>query len=123
MVMIMLNELTHAMHESGIWKSQHPVNPVSEQAIVRCLFTHAWVTSEKERFIRPAVSYRTCKRCGILQRAVPCSLSGQVIWQTMRERTSLGSQHLHAVEQQSFRQVPRRWPDGAWRKHGQEVVV
>lgn len=123
MVMSMLNELTYAMLESGIRKSQHPVNAVSGQTILRCLFTHAWVPSKGERFMRSAVSYRTCKRCGVLQRAVYCSLSGRVAWETMPERTCLGLQHLHVVNPPSYGQAPRRWPDGGWRKHGENVVV
>ena len=119
----MLNNLTYAMLESGIWKTPHPVSPVSGQKITRCLFTHAWVISGGEPFIRSVVSYRTCKRCGVLQRAVRCSLSGQVAWETVQERTSLGLRHLDTVKELSCRQAPRRWPDGGWRKHGQDVVV
>ena len=144
MGMIMLNNLTYAMLESGIWKTPHPVSPVSGQKITRCLFTHAWVISGGEPFIRSVVSYRTCKRCGVLQRAVPCSLSGEVAWETMRERTCLELQHLNVVRQPSSwherlahssglrqrrvndrnndRQIPRRWPDGSWRRHSQDAV-
>ena len=144
MAMIMLNNLTYAMLESGISKTQLPVDPVSGQKIVQRFCAHAWVTSGGEPFIRAVASYRTCKRCGVLQRAVHCSLSGQVAWETMRERTCLELQHLQVVRQPSsmleglahsfglrrrrmsdrnkYQQVLRRWPDGSWRKHSQDAV-
>jgi len=68
---------------------------------MRCLFMHFWVTSWEKSFIRSFVPYRTCKRCGTMQRGVHYSFSSEIAWETMRERTYLRMQQIHIVRQPS----------------------
>jgi len=70
---------------------------------MRCLFMHKWVTLWEKSFIRSFVPYRTCKRCGTMQRGVHYTLSSDIAWETTRERTYLKLQQIHIARQPSSR--------------------
>jgi hypothetical protein len=60
--------------------------------MVRCLLTHKW---DRKIFDRSAFYYRTCKRCGKMQRGIYDT------WETMRERTYIKSQQIRIVRHPS----------------------
>jgi len=57
------------------------------EMIMRCIFTHEWITSWARAFSRSFVPYRKCARCGVMQRGISDSLTREISWETMREST------------------------------------
>ena len=68
---------------------------------MRCLLSHRWVTSWEKTFVRSFVPYRRCQRCGIMQRGVYDTLTRDISWQTMRERTYIAAQQIRIVRKPS----------------------
>ncbi len=68
---------------------------------MRCMFTHEWVTYWAKAFSRSFVPYRKCTRCGIMQRGICDSLTREIFWETMRERTYVWAQQNRIVRQPS----------------------
>ena len=48
---------------------------------MRCLFTHQWTIN-----VKSVHAYRTCKRCGKMQRGIYDGLYQDIVWETMRAR-------------------------------------
>lgn len=82
-----------ALRTSGIHQSSQG------KLIMRCLFSHKWVTSWEKTFVRSLVPYRRCQRCGIMQRGTYDSLTRDVAWESMRERTYIAAQQVRIVRQ------------------------
>lgn len=80
---------------------------VQEEWIMRCLFTHKWVIGKEfnvrsnGHYVRSVLPYRTCERCGTMQRGIYKTLWRDIAWETMRERNYIKSQQY-----QIFRQPP-----------------
>lgn len=70
---------------------------------MRCLLSHKWVTSWEKSFVRSFVPYRRCRRCGIMQRGIYDSLTRDLSWQTVRERTYIAAQQIRIVRRSSSR--------------------
>lgn len=72
---------------------------------MRCLFTHKWVLGKafnvrsRVPYVRSVLPYRTCERCGSMQRGTHDPYSGEVAWETMRERTYIKSEQIRIVRQ------------------------
>lgn len=70
---------------------------------VRCLFTHKWVVgrafnvASRVPYVRHVLPYRTCQRCGTMQRGAHDAYSGGIAWETMRERTYIKSEQVRIV--------------------------
>ena len=73
----------------------------SGEMIMRCIFTHEWITSWARAFSRSFVPYRKCARCGIMQRGICDSLTREVSWETVRERTYVWAQQNRIVRRPS----------------------
>jgi len=61
----------------------------------RCLFTHTWIlqTETKRRIdgfsVRSVIPYRTCKRCGKMQRGIHDKFWGDIVWEPLRADTDI----------------------------------
>lgn len=51
---------------------------------MRCLFGHKWV--RKASNVRSLLPYRTCERCGTMQRGIYDPFWRDIAWETIRER-------------------------------------
>jgi len=77
--------------------------------MLRCLFTHKWAIGTRLNvrshgtYIRSVLPYRTCERCGTVQRGIYKTLWGDLSWETIRERTYIRSQQVRIVRQPSSR--------------------
>jgi hypothetical protein len=72
---------------------------------MRCLFGHKWflgkavdVTSD----VRAVLYYRRCERCGKMQRGLD-TFSGDIPWETVRERSYLRAKQIPILRQPSSR--------------------
>lgn len=76
---------------------------------MRCLFKHKWGSPKavsvtaSVRYVRTVHYYRTCKRCGTMQRGIYDRFWNYSVWETMRERSYIKSQQLNIVRQPSSR--------------------
>jgi len=74
---------------------------------MRCRLKHRWVVGRtfhvKSRvpYVRQVLPHRTCERCGTMQRGRHDIYSGNIVWETMRERTYIKSQQLQIVRRTS----------------------
>ena len=74
---------------------------------MRCLVKHQWVMENafhiKSRvpYVRHILPYRTCACCGTMQRGGYDPYSGQVTWETMRERVYIKSEQLPIVRRRT----------------------
>jgi len=68
--------------------------------MIRCLFAHKWV--RKESNIRSVLAYRTCERCGMVQRGFDI-FEGDISWETIRERADIDWERIQFVRQPSSR--------------------
>ena len=74
---------------------------------MRCLFAHRWIRGKAFDFTsrEPAISfvipYRTCERCGTMQRGHYDAASGKLFWETMREQAYVISEQTRIVRQRS----------------------
>lgn len=77
--------------------------------VMRCLFTHKWAIGTEINdgshgpAVRSVLPYRTCERCGTMQRGIFTSLWKDLSWETMRERTYNKLQQRRIVRQPSSR--------------------
>lgn len=75
----------------------------------RCLFRHKWgagkvVTATSDvRYARAVPHYRTCKRCGTMQRGIYDRVWNCIAWETMREREFIKSEQIRIVRKPSSR--------------------
>jgi len=70
---------------------------VQTNLIMRCLFSHRWGRSIiNVQFSR---AYRTCARCGTMQRGVFDRFWDDISWETVRERTYIESQAIRIVRE------------------------
>jgi len=65
---------------------------------MRCLFRHKWV--RKESNITSVLAYRTCERCGMVQRGFDIFV-GDIYWETIRERDDMDWERIEFVRQPS----------------------
>jgi len=65
----------------------------------RCLFTHKWV--RKASNVRSVLPYRTCERCGMMQRGIYDPSWRDIAWETMRERAYTKSMQIQIARQPS----------------------
>lgn len=72
----------------------------------RCLFTHKWI--RKASNLRSAVPYRTCERCGTMQRGIYDSFWKDISWETIRERAHSTLAQIQVAESPSFGWEPLR---------------
>ena len=79
----------------------HDTNQAQGKRIMRCLLSHKWITSWEKTFARSFAPYRRCPRCGIMQRGIYDSLTRDLSWQTMRERTYIAAQQVRIVRRPS----------------------
>lgn len=76
---------------------------------MRCLLTHKWgnvkaVTNTScVGYVRAVPYYRTCIRCGVMQRGIYDRFWNYTAWETMRERTYIDSQQTRIVRESSPR--------------------
>jgi len=76
---------------------------------MRCLLIHKWgnpkaVTATScVPYVRTVLHYRTCRRCGTMQRGIYDRFWNYMVWETMRERTYIKSQQLKIVREPSPR--------------------
>jgi len=70
-----------------------------KELIVRCLIAHKWVMGKTA--FRYLHAYRTCERCGIMQRSIYDAFWRDTAWETMRERTYIKSYQLRIVRRPS----------------------
>ena len=68
--------------------------------VIRCLFVHKWVTNESSN--KSVLVYRTCERCGTMQRAFDI-FHGDISWETLRERAGVEPEQIEFVRQPSSR--------------------
>ena len=54
-------------------------------------------------YVRHVLPYRTCERCGTMQRGAHDTYSGGIAWETMRERTYIKSEQLRIVRRSASR--------------------
>ena len=66
-----------------------------------CLFAHKWVTTWQKTFVRSLVPYRRCIRCGVTQWGIHDTLTREVSWEAMRERTYFDFQQARIVRKPS----------------------
>jgi hypothetical protein len=75
--------------------------------MMRCLLTHKWVIGTEfnvrspSPYIRSVLPYRTCERCGTMQRGIFKALWRDISWETVRERTYIKSQQRQIVRHPS----------------------
>jgi hypothetical protein len=109
-----LDQLTHSWglrrSRSGDRKVSESAPPSSSRTLasmwpsgltIRCLFTHEW--ARKESSGRPSLAYRTCERCGTMQRGVCNGLLQDVTWETMRERAFIAREQARVVRRPTSR--------------------
>jgi len=76
---------------------------------MRCLISHKWVIGTElsprsaGRRVRSVLPYRTCERCGTLQRGIFKTLWSDLSWETVRERAYNKLQQRRIVRQPSSR--------------------
>jgi len=71
------------------------------EAIVRRLFAHKWVEGKPApRFLHP---YRTCERCGVMQRGIYDPFWKDTVWEIMRERAYVKSEQIRIVRESTSR--------------------
>ena len=76
---------------------------------MRCPFTHKWVIGKafdvrsRVPYVRHVLPYRTCERCGTMQRGAHDAYSGGTAWETMRERTYIKSEQIRIVRHPASR--------------------
>ena len=77
--------------------------------MMRCLFTHRWIM-RKAFNVRSPVPYvtsvlrcRTCERCGTMQRGIYDLSSGDIAWETMRERNHIKAEQFRIARKPSSR--------------------
>ena len=76
---------------------------------MRCLLSHKWSMEKLLRFepsalhARPSLYYRTCDRCGAVQRGIYDILLGGISWETLRERDRSRLEQINIVRQRSSR--------------------
>lgn len=72
---------------------------------MRCLFTHKWVVGNnfdlrsRDPDISFVIPYRTCERCGTMQRGICDASWGDMSWETMREGVYVISEQIRIVRQ------------------------
>lgn len=77
--------------------------------IMRCLLTHKWVIGTEFNvrspgpYVRSVLPYRTCERCGTMQRGIFKALWTDISWETIRERAYVKSQQRAIVRHPSSR--------------------
>lgn len=65
-----------------------------------CMFTHQWKIVLKTRLAhKTRLAYRTCRRCGLMQRGIYDGLYQDIVWESTRERTFIRSQQVRIVRQ------------------------
>jgi len=68
-----------------------------------CPFKHKWVSGKEFDFASRApqitftIPYRTCERCGRMQRGIYDRHSRNIFWETMRESAYLITKHSRIV--------------------------
>jgi len=76
---------------------------------MHCLFAHKWHMGKLLRFTsrvpraRPALYFRTCDRCGTVQRGIYDILLGGISWETLRKRDFSKLEQIRIVRQRSSR--------------------
>ena len=76
---------------------------------MRCLLSHKWSMAKLLRFesavphARPSLYYRSCDRCGAVQRGVYDILSGGISWETLREHDRSRLEQIQIIRQRSSR--------------------
>jgi len=61
----------------------------------RCLFRHKWaIQTETKRGphglpIKTVIPYRTCERCGVIERGIYDGSLKNIVWQRLRERADI----------------------------------
>ncbi len=74
-----------------------------------CLLSHKWNMEKLFRFEAPVlhgksdVYYRTCERCGAVQRGIYDILLGGIFWETLRKHDQSCWQEIRIVRQRSSR--------------------
>jgi len=73
---------------------------------MRCLFRHKWFVGKVvgvnvTSYVKAALYYRTCSRCGTMQRGFD-SFDGEIPWETMRERSYRRAQEIPIFRKHSF---------------------
>ena len=61
----------------------------------RCFFSHKWIiqTETKRRvdgfYVRSVIPYRTCERCGKMERGIHDKFWGDIVWEPLRADTDI----------------------------------
>lgn len=77
--------------------------------MTRCLLTHKWAIGTEFNvrspgpYVKSVLPYRTCERCGTMQRGIFKALWRDISWETIRERTYIKSQQRLIVRRPSPR--------------------
>jgi len=74
---------------------------VRKKLTMRCLFPHKWARSVIN--VQSAIAYRTCVRCGTMQRGIFDRFWDDISWETIRERSYVKSQQAKIVRRPSSR--------------------
>jgi len=76
---------------------------------MRCLVSHKWNMEKLFRFESPVfhgqpnLYYRTCDKCGAVQRGIYDILSGGISWETLRKHDRSCWQQIRIARQRSSR--------------------
>jgi len=103
-----LGVIDHFPKQKTIIEFQRGVDELRGSAM-RCLLIHKWVLGKtfnvrsRIPYVRSVLPYRICERCGSMQRGTYDAYSGDVAWETMRERTYIKSEQIRIVRRTSSR--------------------
>jgi len=76
---------------------------------MRCLLSHKWNMDKLFHLAspilhgKPNLYYRTCDRCGAVQRGIYDILSGGIAWETLRKHDQSCWQQIRIVRQRTSR--------------------